>query len=208
MAAVNGYLTAAEVKAYLQIGDTDDDTEIDLAIGAASRAIDQWCGQRFWQDDTETTRYFTPDHHRVLRLMPAAIDVNAATLTSVTSVDLDRTGNGTFETSWTEGTEFFLAPRGASASGRPYDSLKTLSAHCWPVGVPDSVKVVGTFGWPDIPDEVKQACAIQASVFFQRSTEGASPIVTMSGDTLPGGSRYLDREVQLLLRPFRQPAVA
>lgn len=207
MAISNGYVSLSEALSDLQIGDADDDSRVERAVEAASRQVDRYCGQRFWQDDSATTRYFTPDDWHVLRLARTSNDHNAASVTSVTSVTIDEDGNGTFGVTWTEGTDFFLAPRGADESGRPFDKLQVLpaSGRHWPVGVPGSVKVEGVFGWPAVPPEVKEATAIQAQVLFKRATEGAAPIVTMDGTTLQGGSKFLDRGAQLLLAPYVVP---
>lgn len=204
MAITNGYQTLVEAKADLGISDTDDDTRVERAVEAASRQIDQHCGQRFWQDSSATTRYFTPHESRTLWLPLATSDVNAVTLTSVTSVTVDTDGDGTFNETWTEGTHFFVRPRGAGSSSRPFDRLEVFpnAGRRWPCGRVESVKIEGVFGWPAVPPEVKEACAIQTQVLFKRATEGAVPIVTMDGVTLQGGSKFLDRGAQLLLQPY------
>lgn len=210
MAITNGYLTLAEALSELQISDANDDAQVERAVEAASRLVDEFCGQRFWQDGSPSTRYFTPSDPHVLWLRrDSGWDVQAASLTSVTSVSVDEGDDGTYELSWTEDTEYYLAPRGAGASGEPYTKLRIPStvAERWPVGYPDSVKVVGTFGWPAVPQPVKEACAIQTQVIFKRITEGAAPIVTMDGTTL-SGSRYMDMTAQLLLRPYRRAVAA
>lgn len=205
MSITNGYLTLQEVLADLGISDAEDDSRVERVVEAASRQVDQHCGQRFWQDDSATTRYFTPDSSQKLWLSQASGDINAATLTSVTSVTVDTNGDGTYDETWTEGTHFFLAPRDAAVSNRPYDRLQVLrstSTRRWPAGRVDAVKIEGVFGWPAVPPEVKEATAIQAQVLFKRVTEGAAPIVTMDGTTLQGGSKFLDRGAQLLLQPY------
>lgn len=207
MSISNGYLTLAEAKADLGIGDTDEDVRVERAVQTASRLIDRYCGQRFWEDGSDTTRYFTPANWRTLRLASTSQDVESSSVTAVTSVAVDTTGDGTFDETFVEGTDFFLSPRSAAEASRPYTKLELLSTggRCWPVGHADAVKIVGTFGWPAVPDEVKEACAVQAQVLFKRATEGAVPIVTMDGTTLSGGSRYMDREAELLLANFRLP---
>lgn len=207
MAVTNGYASADELKTILDIGDAADDAAIERALNAASRLVDRWCGQRFWKDTEDTTRYLTAQQAHTVLLASAASDLDTVNLLSVTSLALDLTGDGAYGTSWTEDTEYFLAPRAADTSGRPYTQLRTLNGRCWPSG-PEAIKIVGRFGWPSVPDEVVQATLIQASVLFKRATEGAAPIVTMDGATLSGGSKYLDREAQLLLRPYQLPVVA
>lgn len=198
------YLTLAEALDDLGIGDAADDDSVARAISAASRAIDNWCGQRFWKDDADTVRYLTASSPRSLSLLDA-VDVESRALVSVTSVELDVAGDGSFGVSWTEDAEFFLSPRGASAADRPYDRLRPLQGRTFPTS-PESVKVTGVFGWPEVPDAVKEACAIQAGTLFKRVTEGAAPIVTAEGTTLHS-SKFLDYTAQLLLAPYRLPVV-
>lgn len=202
-----GYVTVELLKSALDIDDTADDVALQQAIDAASRLIDRWCGQRFDKDNDDTSRYFTARQPHTLLLTSSASDLNTVSVVSVTSLSVDTAGNGTFATDWTEDVHFYLAPRAAEASDRPYTQIRTLGGRMFPCH-DEAVKVVGTFGWPSVPDEVVQATMIQASVLFKRTTEGAVPIVTMDGATLSGGSKYLDREAQLLLRPYQLPAVA
>lgn len=206
MAITNGYLTLDEAKQALNITDTADDDVIERAVNGASRAIDQWCGQRFWVDSADTTRYFTPSDRSTLWLRhDGGGNVETAGVVSVTSVSVDYGDDGTYEESLTEGTHYYLYPRGAATANRPYTALQipTSVTSYWPAGYVESVKVVGTFGWPAVPDEVKQACEIQTQVLFKRITEGPSPIVTMDGATMPG-SKFLDPTVRMLLQPHRR----
>ena len=211
MAVTNGYVTVNDAKSALgvDLDDPDDDAQLERSINTASRLIDDYCGQRFWQDPSDTTRYFTPKNPRTLWLRSCSNDPQAATVTSVTSVTIDTTGDGTFDITWTEGTDYCLSPRGAAASSEPYRKLEALTgaSTLLPPGRRDAVKIVGTFGWAAVPDRVAEACLIQTQVLFKRATEGAAPIVTMDGVTLPS-SKYLDLQVQLLLAKYRPVVVA
>lgn len=189
---VNGYLTLAEAKSALDIGDTADDTHIELAIEAASRAIDDWTSRRFYT--TAETRYYTAQVAHRLRVDD---------LLTVDTLKTDTSGTGTFSTVL---SDFDLAPYNAAADGRPYTNIE-LTSSTFPA-TRRGVEIVGTFGWPALPTAIKQACEIQAQVIFKRVTEGAAPIVTMDGTTLQGGSKFLDRGAQLLLQPYRAPVVA
>lgn len=204
MAIINGYLTLPEFKQYLSIGDTTDDTELELAVEAASRALDDACGQRFWQDPSATVRYFTPQQPHTMLLASAASDLESVGIVSVTSLAVDTTGDGSYATSWAEGTEYYLAPRAADEADRPYTSLRTLHGWSFPAGH-ETVKVTGIFGWPEVPDVIKKACAIQAAKLFQVSKDGGGGLTDFGN---AGGSRYLERSVELLIRPYRLPVVA
>lgn len=203
MAITNGYCTLAQLKAELGVADTDDDTVLEDSITSASRAIDQWCGRRFYADGGDTTRYFSASSPSTVRLTGAPDGVD---LISVTSVTADRTGNGSFSETYTEGTDFHLGPRSAAANGRPYTKLEVdLPGLPWPQGR-DRIKVVGTFGWPSAhPPEVERATIALASQFYKQIRE--APFGAASFD-LEGGvlrmSRYLPGNVEMMVRPFRR----
>lgn len=194
MAITNGYLTLAEAKTYLQIDDTEDDTALELSVEAASRAIDEWCGRRFYQSDGET-RYFDADAYDLLWVDD---------LRTVTTLKTDPGGDGTYELTWSS-SDYRLQPHNAATDSEPYTQVARAhnGSYSFPVGVPKSIEVVGDWGWPAVPDAIKHACSIQTAVFFKRATEGGAPIVTMDGTTI-GASRFLDRTVELLLTPYRR----
>lgn len=206
MAITNGYCTLAQLKAELGIatGDTDDDTVLEDSVEAASRAIDDWCGRRFYADGSDTTRYFTPTGRDAVHLHGAPTSVD---LVSVTSVTVDLTGNGSYDETWVDGTDFVLGPRSASAEGWPFTRLQLLSSGSAvvPVGVPDSVKVVGTFGWSTTPEPVGRATIALASQIYKQLRE--APFGQASFD-LEGGvlrmSRYLPGNVEMMVRPYRR----
>lgn len=196
MTITDGYLTLDEAKSYLGISDTDDDVSIELAVEAASRAIDDWCGRRFYT--ATETRYYTSDSGTVL-------DVDE--FTSITTLKTDGDGDGTFGTVWAS-SDYVLEPFNAAADGRPYTRITkaTNGNYSFP-STRRGVEIAGSFGWPSVPDAVKQACAIQTGVIFKRATEGAAPIVNLTDGTTLHSSRFLDRTVELLIRPYRRMAI-
>lgn len=197
----NGYCTGDVLKAALQISDATDDVALTAAIDAASRTIDEWCGRRFYVDGADSTRYFTATDPRTVTLsgQPSSVDI-----VSVTTVQVDQSGTGTFGETWTEGADFVLGPRSATADGRPFQHLQLLGGRTAPVGVRDAVKVTGTFGWAVTPDPVERACVALASQVFKQERE--SPFGVASFD-LEGGvlrmSRFLPGHVEMMLRPYR-----
>jgi hypothetical protein len=203
------YCTLEQAKDALQLTSSDvkDDDSVLRAILTASRLIDLYCGRRFYPDPDDTVRYFTPRNFQTLRLEG---DPTSTGLISVTSVTADRTGNGLYDEAYTEGTEFALTPRNASAAGRPYVSLTLLQgAQVWPVGI-ESVKVTGKFGWPSgPPTEIVEAALIQTTRIWKRVREAPFGIASIGLDG--GGMRLLsklDADVELLVMPYRIPVVA
>ena len=194
MAITNGYLTLNEFKSYLSITDENDDTELELAVEAASRAIDDWCGRRFYS--ASETRYYTA---------ATSSRVWIDDLASVTTLKTDHGGDGTFETTW-DAADYVLNPRNAALGGQPYTQIVTApnGSRSFP-SVRDGIEIVGTFGWPAVPPVIKKACVIQAARLFQVSKDGGGGLADFGN---AGGSRYLERSTEMLIRPYRVPVVA
>lgn len=169
-AIVNGYTTLAALKAEKGISDTTDDENLSIAINAASRQIDNFCGQRFWQDSTVVAYEFFPDGPTTVQvdeletLLPGI-----STLTGlVVKVDIDL--DGVFETTLVINTDFMTQPRNALAMvpAHPITSLSIV-----PIGSQNffpmprygraSVQVTCKQGWPAVPDDVSEACLRQAA---------------------------------------------
>lgn len=180
------YVTSADLKETLGLtGQTYADADIALAIAAASRDIDEACGRRFWLDtDATSVRYYSPDSAR--RLMIADLAV-------LTTLKVDQDGDGTFEETWTAGTDFVLEPLNAAADSWPYESVlrRAVSGYSFPCGYEKSVELTGQFGWPSVPDTIRAATGILAGRLFKRSREAPFGIVTVGADV--GAAMRLSR---------------
>lgn len=193
----NEYVSAATLKTTLGITVSTFDTDITTACSAASKGIDQACNRRFWADaDTAQVRYYSPPSSRVL-----AID-DLITLTSLLT-DLD--GDGTFETTLTNNTDFVLEPLNAAAEtpARPYNRVRLhpRSSAYWP-RYPRSVKVTGKFGWAAVPDEIVRATTILATKLFKRQ-EAPFGIVTAGVDDVTAMRiATSDPDVRFLIGPY------
>lgn len=211
MAITNGYCTLVQVKNILGITGTSHDTELEAAIESASRVIDDWTSQRFWADGSDTTRYFTPDDGRTLDLLTCG-DRESSVVQSITTLTVDVDRDNSFSETWTEGTDFFLAPRSNAAASKPYTAVEIYGAagRRWPVGQRDGVKIVGTFGWASAPKKIEQACIQLAERVFKETREAPFG-VSVFGDGLDGGvirtGGQLARQVAGLLEEYRRLAV-
>lgn len=164
MAWAPNYATADELAAYSRLVDEARDyDQLELAVFAASRAIDDATGRQFGRDDEPTSRYYTArfDTRRgrwvvdIDDLMTDAVDVR---------VDVDGTGDYAGEV-----TAYTLAPRNAAAEGRPWTQLVVSStSDVQPTASVDGVEVTATFGWSTVPDTIRQATLLQASRFLMR----------------------------------------
>jgi hypothetical protein len=168
------YVTRAEVKATLDLSDnTYADDDIDEACSAASRAIDHLTGRRFYQ--ATETRYYTVD--------PYTTYVEIQDAQSVSAVTIDTDGNGSYETTWIEGIDFYLDPPNAVADLRLFTrlSLRSQAGRRFP-GYARAVKVDGTFGPAETPVEVRQFAKILAIKLLVRSRQAPFGFQAVGGD--------------------------
>ncbi len=194
----NLYITAAELKAARDLsGYTFADADIDRAILAASRTIDQACRRRFWLDpDATSVRYYTPERSDRLEVDD---------LVAVTSVATDLNGDGTYEYTMVATTDYRSYPANAAADGWPYTAFvqNRLSGRYFPCGE-QSVKVTGQFGWAAVPGPVAQATLILAARYLSRTRDATYGIVSVGGAGEGTAMRIsrTDPDVFELLRPY------
>src|SRR4051812_23514605 len=98
------YVTAAEMRAWVGVPDSEAQPLLDAAVTAAGQLVDDWCGQQFNQT-TATARVFAPGGWQCLHLPPPS---RISTTTSLV-VKSDAGGDGTFETTWAT-TDYQLEP--------------------------------------------------------------------------------------------------
>lgn len=198
----NEYVTSTELKATLALtGTTFADADVAVAVEAASRDVDAICGRRFWADtDATQVRYYTP-------LTPVAVHTDD--IVTLTSLVIDRDGDGTFDETWTENTDFTLEPLNAVADGWPRWIVRAhpRGSYTFP-GLPRSVKVTGKFGWSAVPPAVEQATSLLASRFLTRARMAPLGIVQIGVDGGAGRVPRVDPDVmELLARYVRNPGV-
>lgn len=160
MAITNGYATLAEVKAVLRLTDSTDDTLLENAIEAASRRIDSYCG-RFFYSKSATINLFAWDDYRL----------PVADLVSITTLKTDNDGDGTFETTWTAGTDYQLEPFDTVLQGRPYRRVTAIGGKTFPkydVPAIPGAQINGVWGWAAVPDDVREACVLLTIRGFAR----------------------------------------
>lgn len=167
----NLYADSGTLKSRFGISDTLDETHINGALEAASRAIDQHC-QRVFYNTSAVTATFVADDRYCLRL--ADTDVWRGDLVSVTTLSTDASGDGTFETVWAA-SDYQLWPVNAAAGPepRPYTEVRAVGSNTFPVAYSRTqrlnlVQIVGTFGWPTaVPLAVREACLMLAAELFK-----------------------------------------
>ncbi len=172
------YVEPEELKTLISLeGTTYADTALVRACQAASRGVDLATGRRFWLDEDNTSvRTYTPTR-------PWQLEIDD--VVDLQTVKIDRTGDGTYEETWTEGTEFILGPQNApqEVPPSPYEWIRCrrYSAYYLPVEVEKSVQVKGQFGWAAVPEEIRTVTGIIASKMLRRVREAPFGIVAVGG---------------------------
>lgn len=188
------YCTISDLKAadHLNITDTTSDNILTDVAEAVSRWIDMQCGREFYP--TTETRYFTSWYNDVVFVD----DISTTTgLTIVTDPD----GDGTYDDTWTA-TDYNLRPYNPR-SGQPYYAIeRSLHGNFSIPSVPRGVKITATWGFTDVPEQIKQACILQSERLFKRF---ATPLGS-SGMSALGEVRLsipaADGDVIALLKPY------
>lgn len=192
------YVTRDQLKNWVKIADDRDNELFDIALGGATNWIHDTTGRTFELDEAPSSR--------VLRVAGRSWRTDdglyALTVPDIGTLDglLVETGAGT---SWSTVTDAETGPDEAPGDGWPITHL--LRSTAWPIGV-QRVRVTARWGWPAVPDGVRQACLIQAGRLFRRKD---SPEGVMGGSEW-GVVRVTreDPDARALLNPLSLPGFA
>ncbi|MDG4796211.1 hypothetical protein [Micromonospora sp. WMMD1082] len=156
------YCTPEELKSRVSINDTMSDLEILGSVTAVSRWIEDHCERTFYRQ-TATRTYDATGPLRV-----AVHD-----LVEVTALATDD-GSGSYATTWAP-SDFQLL-RSAMVlrpEESPYTAIKAVAGRSFPSctsGREQRIQVAGVFGWPMVPEPVRQAAAIWATDLLKLGT--------------------------------------
>jgi hypothetical protein len=200
---VNAYCTVEDVRS--QLGDsasTFDAGLIEKAVAATSRAIDNYCGRRFWQDPAPVARVFDVWD-------PQLVDVNDIASTAGLVVKVDSGGDGTYATTWAS-TDYQLRPLNADADGGAYAwwQIAALGGKTFPCGSGGHpvLQVTARWGWSAIPDDIVEAAVLKAVALFKRKDAPFG----VAGFSDFGAIRITKRDPDVveILDSYQKPAVA
>lgn len=181
------YATAAELAAYMRIGDSLDNVELARAVSAASRAVDQVTGRQFGQVAAPEERFYRSRWDP--REGSYMIDVDDLT----TAVGLVVAG--------VAAAEVIPGPRNSVVRGRAWYYLRCDVA---PTVVAGDVSVTARWGWATVPAAVAQATLTQAARLVMRRD---SPFGVTGSPEQGSEMRLLakvDPDVEVALRPYRR----
>lgn len=164
------YAPLSDLKSFLRIpqADTTDDVELLSRLASGQSQVEGDCGRRFWQDSVTSQRLYRPTSNELLE-----VD-DIATVTGLI-VEIGSVG-GSF--SVVSANDYDLLPENSIADNRPIEFLRRLSG-AWPVGFFGfsrrmQVRVTAKWGWPIVPEDIKNATILKAARLFRRkdSPEG------------------------------------
>lgn len=202
MTVTNAYVTVEEVRS--QLGDVISALDTGLmerAVNASSRAVDDYCGRRFWQDPSPVARKYRP--RRGDRL-----DVADISTTTGLVVETATSAAWTSATTWTLDTDFELGPDNADADGPTYAwwRLTAVGGKVFPRARFRSVRITAKWGWSQVPDPVAEATLLKATSLFLRKDAPFG----LAGLNEFGPVRITreDSDVIKLLSRYQKPMVA
>lgn len=158
------YVTAADLKAYLEISDAVDDTLLTGWATSASRAVDNWANRQFGQVASPVARTYreVPFYNPRSGLWEQQID-DVQDLTGLLVGGVAFASSGAV-----------LLPDNAALNGEPYTRLGTLLQPYGPSpGVTVTTVITARYGWTAVPAQVIAACRLQAARWnFRRNAPG------------------------------------
>lgn len=198
------YAALASVKEALGI--TADTTRDDLLAGvldAASRHIDQRCGRRFYADAGATARVYR-SAGRLVRGRDGDVDrlmVDDIASTTGLVVESGFAWSSTYTT--IASTSYEIFPENALVRGVAIDSIGLTAGSLWtPAG---RVRITAQWGWPEVPDEIAQACLLLSTRLFRRKDSPQGFAGSAEWGVIRVASR--DPDVEALIAPYRIPGL-
>ncbi|MFC7380889.1 phage head-tail connector protein [Sphaerisporangium rhizosphaerae] len=193
------YIDLTTVKSALGITDTERDAILEQAIAAACLSIDERTGRSFTRSGSATTRVFRTKG-RTVRPDDEGYGAELLLVDDIADTDglvVEVSSNGA---DWVivSSTAYEPTPDNALAKNRPITGLLRLTAS-WSMF--RRVRVTAVWGWPAVPDSVKQAALLQAMRLYKRKD---SPDGT-AGSAEWGIIRvsHIDPDVKALIEPYR-----
>lgn len=195
MAWAPKYITTGELRPYVRLTDNSESIYLDLAVEAASRAVDRFCNRQFGSTASVEQRTFevmwSPKYGRYrTRVDDIATDTGLVVTVSGSTLSA---------------SDYTLLPRDADLKGRPWTQVLTSSATRPTLGTgPRTIAVDATFGWSAVPDTIKQAVLLQASRFFADRHAVFGIAGTPEFGTEMRLLARVNPDVELMLLPYRR----
>lgn len=168
MPVVNGYTTVAELRSAMAVPSVTGDANLalELAVNAASRAIDDFCGRLFY-DAGVMARLVEPK-----LVTPDTCETRDFHTLAGLVVETDDDGDGSYETTWAA-ADWQAYPYDPEA-GWPWQELRAVGTRRFPTGGPrPRVRVTARWGWAAPPMPVQEFCLIYCQRLVKRADAAA-----------------------------------
>lgn len=166
MAWEPSYVTRDQYKVYARIDpdNTEDDTSIDFALAAASRAIDRFCSQnvprQFGLVASSEARFYTPRWDDSQGRW--VIEIDDLSVSTGLVVEVDTTNDGTYDSVV---TDYVLRPRNALQNNDVFTQISIYpQSNVQPTRFVDSARcTTDKWGWTTPPTTVQMATFMQVN---------------------------------------------
>jgi hypothetical protein len=201
----NSYCTLAEYKTWIAVRglngtvgiDASDDAAMEILIEAASRYIDRETGRRFYLNAIDETRYYTPSDDDYY-------DITIDPLATITSIGVDYSATRSY--TLLDADDYDLIPENAALDGYPYTGIainSMLSTAYFPF-YRKAVRVIGKFGWPTAPADIKEAVlSIAQNLYGARSGQSSGGRVTVTAAGVVIRPEDVSAFVQKIIEHYR-----
>lgn len=197
------YVDLSDVKSYLGVSGTGDDTEVQRALDAASAWVDNVTERTFTavdpSTDSATQRLYQPDRGVTASAVALSADDLLAIVDTVDvdTVETQNSPGGSWET--LDVGNYELRPLNADAAGEPFTFLLfSGSRRVY------RLRVTGWHGWPAVPDAVREATMLQTAFLYRRREAPFG--ISQTPDLEGGGGMRLrskgDPNAESLLEPY------
>jgi hypothetical protein len=195
------YATLEQMKAAVRFQSDFDDSLLETALEAATTWINGWCDRSFYAAGTAVGAVTSRDYIPTGLYDPLQID----DAVEIVSVKIDDNFDRTFSVTLRP-IDFQVEPLNQTTYGivLPFTRLRPFEDGYWPTFRNQAtVRVEARYGWPEVPDAVREACILQASRLFTRldAPLGIAGFGDLGGMRV---SRFADPDVELLLGPYRR----
>lgn len=196
MAITDAYATVSQYRSVVGKTDTAQDEDIQIDLTAISRYLDGKLGRFFTKDIDDVARIYVPARN----LVEITVDDLS---TDPTSIEIDEDDDGTYTTTLAE-TDYELLPYNADKGPEPWPYTRIGltpwgNYSCFYKGI--RVKVTGKFGWPTVPESIRQA-TIQLAAILRLETPRATRRIAELGDVMET-SHLAQNIVQQLVRQYK-----
>lgn len=196
------YATASEYRNAVDMTTTSQDSEIDNVLTAISRGIDNELGRFFGRDDSATTRVYLPGENAVVRDHLTVLHVDDISTGDDFEIKLDEDDDGSFsdETKLAaDDTELLPFNADKDPEPRPFTMIRmTPWGDTGSFALGQRVQVTARFGWPSVPQPIKEATIQLAAIWRLESARATQRVPEL------GEATQASPEAQMIVLRLRE----